>query len=74
MGFCMIKTNNHLILLNCIFVTSLVIANIIAGKVVSFWGLVVPASIVAYPITFLITDVIGELWGKQQNNQTVRCV
>lgn len=65
------KTVGNLILLNCLFVTSLVIANIVSSKVVSFWGLVVPAAIVAYPITFLITDVIGEIWGRGQANKTV---
>lgn len=66
------KTNKNLILLNGIFITSLIIANIVSAKIVMFWGLVIPAAIVAYPITFLMTDVIGELWGKEQANQTVR--
>lgn len=66
------KTYDNLTLLNCLFIVSLIIANIAASKVVSFWGLVVPAAIVAYPITFLITDVIGEIWGKEEANKTVK--
>lgn len=66
------KTVENLTLLKCIFVTSLIIANIAAAKVVSFWGLVVPAAIVAYPLTFLMTDVIGEIWGKEEANRTVK--
>ena len=66
------KTKDNLILLNCLFIVTLVIANIAAAKVVSFWGLVVPAAIVGYPITFLITDVIGEVWGKEEASKTVR--
>lgn len=66
------KSTDNLILLNCLFIVSLIIANIAAAKVVSFWGLVVPAAIVAYPITFLITDVIGEIWGKDEANKTVK--
>ena len=66
------KTEKNLSLLNCLFVVSLIIANVVASKIVSFWGLVVPAAIVAYPITFLITDVIGEIWGKEEANRTVR--
>lgn len=66
------KTEKNLILLNCIFVVSLIVANIAAAKVVSFWGLVIPAAIVAYPLTFLMTDVIGEIWGKDEANRTVR--
>lgn len=66
------KTQSNLMLLNGIFVATLIIANIVSAKVVSFWGLVVPAAIVAYPLTFLMTDVIGEIWGKEEANRTVK--
>lgn len=66
------KTNTNLIVLNCVFVTSLIIANVVSSKIVSFWGLTVPAAIVAYPLTFLMTDVIGEIWGKEESNKTVK--
>ena len=59
-------------LANGIFLTSLLIANVVSSKVVSFWGLTVPSAIVAYPLTFLMTDVIGELWGKEEANKTVK--
>jgi uncharacterized integral membrane protein (TIGR00697 family) len=58
--------------LNGIFISTLIIANIVSAKVVSFWGLVIPAAIVAYPLTFLMTDVIGEIWGKEEANRTVK--
>jgi uncharacterized integral membrane protein (TIGR00697 family) len=48
-----------------------VVANIIAAKVVVFWKLVVPAAIIIYPFTFLLTDIIGELYGKEEANRTV---
>lgn len=66
------NSNKNLILLNGIFITSLIIANIVSAKIVTFWGLVIPAAIVAYPLTFLMTDIIGEIWGKEQANQTVK--
>lgn len=66
------KNETNLIVLNCVFVTSLVVSNILASKIVSFWGLVIPSAIVAYPITFLMTDVIGEIYGKEQANKTVK--
>ena len=59
-------------LLNGIFIATLIVANIVSAKIVSFWGLVIPAAIVAYPLTFLMTDVIGELWGKEEANRTVK--
>lgn len=56
------KTNNNLIILNAVFVMSLLVANIVGGKVVSIIGLTVPAAVVSYAITFLCTDIINELW------------
>lgn len=66
------KTNKNLLILNGIFITSLLIANVVSAKIVTLGGLVIPAAIVAYPLTFLMTDVIGEIWGKEQANETVK--
>lgn len=66
------KTQTNLNILLGIFITSLLIANVLSAKIVTFWGFVVPAAIVAYPLTFLMTDLIGELWGKEQANQAVK--
>ena len=66
------KTNNNLIILNTVFVMSLLVANIVGGKVVSIIGLTVPAAVVSYAITFLCTDIINELWGKKEANKTVK--
>ena len=72
-GVNIMKTReSNLTLFNGVFVTSLLIANVVSSKIVYFCGLTVPAAIVAYPVTFLMTDVIGELWGKEEANRTVR--
>ena len=65
------KTEKNLILLNCIFIIGLVISNIVAAKVVTFWGFIVPAAVIIYPLTFLMTDIIGEIWGKAEANWAV---
>lgn len=66
------KCNSNLMLLNAIFITALILSNIVSAKMVSFWGLVIPAAVVAYPLTFLMTDVIGEIWGKEEANRAVK--
>lgn len=66
------KNNKKLIYLNSLFIMSLIIANITAGKIISIFGLIVPSAVVAYAITFLCTDVIGELYGKEEANSTVK--
>lgn len=66
------KTNDNLIAINAVFIMSLLIANIVAGKVVDLFGFIIPAAVVAYGITFLCTDVINEIWGKEEAQKTVK--
>lgn len=48
-----------------------VIANIIASKIVILGPLTVPAGILVYSATFLITDLLSEIWGKKEAHQAV---
>ena len=48
-----------------------VIANIIAGKIVVFGPFVVPAAVIVYASTFLITDILSEKWGKHEARKAV---
>lgn len=57
--------------LQSLFVSGLVVSNIIAAKVIVLWKLVVPAAIIIYPFTFLFTDIIGELYGKKEADRTI---
>lgn len=60
-----------LVVLATLFATCLLIANIIAVKLVSISGWVVPAGVIAYPLTFLFTDVIAELYGRKIASRVV---
>ena len=58
------------VLLLGLFVTSLTSANYLAAKIVilgNFNGifLLVPAGVIAYAVTFTITDIISEVYGKR---------
>ena len=66
------KTNDNLVAINAVFIMSLLVANVVAGKVVDLFGFIVPAAVVAYGITFLCTDVINEIWGKEEAKKTVK--
>ncbi|MBT9167373.1 MAG: Inner membrane protein YhhQ [Syntrophomonadaceae bacterium] len=60
------QKESKLILLVAIFVTSILVANTMASKLFVFGaGYVMTAGILAFPITFLITDIINEVWGKK---------
>jgi queuosine precursor transporter len=50
--------------LAAVFVTCLIVANIIAVKFLALpWGLVVPAGIVIFPLSYLFGDVLTEVYG-----------
>ncbi|RLG80277.1 MAG: VUT family protein [Thermoprotei archaeon] len=56
-----------LIALSGLFGASIVLANISAGvKLIEFLGLVVPGGTVAYAITFPVTDIVDEVYGKRR--------
>ena len=54
-----------------IFVASLIAANLLGGKITQFWFIQVSVGIFAYPITFLITDVIEEVHGKEKTKSFI---
>ena len=72
------KTINNLTLLRMIFAVSLVISNVVTGKLIytgiTLFGTVItlPGAVPCYAITYLMTDVIGEIWGKKEADITVR--
>lgn len=54
-----------------IFVALIIISNILANKIVVFLKWAVPAGIIAYSITFFITDIINEFYDKKQAKKAV---
>ncbi len=63
------------LVLSGIFIASLVTCNLIANKFVTvdlgFKVFIVSAGILPYPLTFLVTDLISELYGQKKANQVV---
>tara|TARA_B100000959_G_scaffold244716_1_gene268833 strand:+ start:593 stop:1252 length:660 start_codon:yes stop_codon:yes gene_type:complete len=63
------------IILSGIFIASLVTCNLIANKFVTvdlgFKVFIVSAGILPYPLTFLVTDLISELYGQRRANLVV---
>ena len=57
--------------LTALFTTCLLVANILAVKLISIGGRIVPAGVIAYPLTFLFTDVIAELYGRRVASRVV---
>lgn len=52
--------------ITAVFVTALVVSNIIAGKQVAFTStLILPAAVILFPLTYILGDVLTEVYGYQ---------
>ena len=61
------KYTGLFVLLGMLFVTCLLISNIIAGKMWSpGLGITLPASVILFPVTYIIADVLTEVYGFSQ--------
>ena len=66
------KTQKNLMLCAMVFAVALVISNVVTAKTVAtgipLFGstILVPSAVICYCVTFLMTDVIGEIWGKKE--------
>jgi len=55
-----------------IFLGALVLTNVIAGRFFTIFGLGLSSGVIAYPVTFLATDLISEIYGRERATQLVK--
>lgn len=72
------KTQKNLMLCGMVFAIALVVSNMVAAKTItmgfSLFGspVVVPSAVICYFLTFLMTDVVGEIWGREEAQLVVK--
>ena len=63
------------VILTAMFIAALITCNLIANKFVEinlgFKTFIVSAGILPYPLTFLITDILSEIYGRKMTNRVV---
>jgi uncharacterized integral membrane protein (TIGR00697 family) len=59
------------LLISTFFITSLLLANITAGKMTILFGLTLPAAVVFFPITYILGDVLTEVYGFEKAQLTI---
>lgn len=52
--------------LTAVFVTFVLLTNTVGVKLFTFWGRTLPVSIIWFPLTFLITDIVSEMYGARR--------
>ena len=66
-----IKYSHYFIVLVALFITCLITANITAVKLISIFGLVLPAAIIIFPISYILGDVLTEVYGYRQARRVI---
>lgn len=51
------------LVLFALFVTCLLVSNVIAGKLFSVLGIVLPSAVILFPVTYILGDVFTEVYG-----------
>ena len=59
----------HLVI--SVFVTTLIVSNIIAVKVIAIFGLILPAAVILFPVAYIIGDVLTEVYGYGRARQAI---
>ncbi len=61
--------------LGALFITALIACNLIANKFITvdlgFKTFIISAGVLPYPITFLLTDILSEIYGRKKTNLIV---
>lgn len=65
------RYSSWFVLIVAIFVTCLIAANIIAVKLVDIFGLIVPAAVVIFPISYIFGDVLTEVYGYAASRRVI---
>ncbi len=65
------RSYRFLSLVTAVFVTVLIISNIIAVKLVQVFGLTLPAAVVLFPIAYIFGDVLTEVYGYRQARKVI---
>ncbi|MFH1946597.1 MAG: queuosine precursor transporter [Candidatus Magasanikbacteria bacterium] len=60
-----------LTIISSIFIAGLLAANLLGSKVTVLFGVAVSVGIFAYPLTFMMTDAVAEVYGKKKAKQLV---
>lgn len=66
-----VRTYRWFPIVMAVFVTTLVISNIIAVKVVRLAGLFVPAAVILFPVAYIFGDILTEVYGYSRARQVI---
>jgi len=66
-----VRNSSWFVLIVAVFVTCLITANIIAVKLINLFGLIVPAAVIIFPISYIFGDVLTEVYGYAASRRVI---
>ena len=66
-----VDVSQRLVVVTAVFITCLIAANIIAVKLIRVGGLVLPAAIVIFPLSYIFGDILTEVYGYRQARRVI---
>ena len=65
------RHSNWFVIIVAVFITCLIAANITAVKLVDLYGLILPAAIFIFPLSYITGDVLTEVYGYRQARKVI---
>lgn len=59
------------LIVTAVFITCLITANLIAVKLVNIFGLILPAAVIVFPISYIVGDILTEVYGYSRARQVI---
>ncbi|OGN91059.1 MAG: transporter [Chloroflexi bacterium RBG_13_48_17] len=63
--------SHRFVVVVALFITCLITANIIVVKQISIGGIILPAAIIIFPLSYIIGDILTEVYGYQQARRVI---
>jgi uncharacterized integral membrane protein (TIGR00697 family) len=61
----------YFLVISALFITCLISANIVAVKLIAVGGLILPAAIIIFPVSYIVGDVLTEVYGYGQARRVI---
>ncbi len=65
------RHSSWFLLVTALFVTCLIVSNITAVKLIDVGGLVLPAAVIVFPLSYILGDVLTEVYGFARARQVI---
>jgi uncharacterized integral membrane protein (TIGR00697 family) len=65
------KVSGWFLIVTAVFIASLIAANIIAVKLVIVAGLLLPAAVIIFPVSYIVGDVLTEVYGYSKARRVI---